>query len=82
MTAERNHNQQQNRSSRTRKSFVLRCWQEDDPDQNGGLAWRFSIKEVGEHPREHHFRTAGQLLEFFDAEVGGKFGENRELNNQ
>ena len=77
MTAESKPTPQQPRSSQTRKSFLLRCWQEPNPDQEGKQVWRFSVREVSQSPQEHHFSTPGQLLDHLanalDKETEGNY---------
>lgn len=59
----------QNQSTtHTHRSFLLRCWREGHVGQQRN--WRFSVREVKETPQEYHFNSPGELLDFLLAMLG------------
>jgi hypothetical protein len=64
---------QQNHYPPHYRTFILRCWQEDNPDM-GLIQWRFSLQEVGS-PRRAGFAEAGVLSNHLLTLFGEKTGE-------
>jgi len=52
---------------RNHRSFLLRCWRE--LDAQGRVVWRFSIRTVGDEPKEQALRSFGQLVDFLLSEL-------------
>ena len=51
------------------RSFLLRCWQEQNADQDKPPLWRFALQEVAEEQRQHAFSSFEQLVDFLRNEV-------------
>jgi len=52
---------------RNHRSFLLRCWRELDTHDR--VVWRFSIRAVGDEPKEQALPSLGQLVDFLLSEL-------------
>jgi hypothetical protein len=51
-------------AARAHRSFLLRCWHEQDGEQSGARIWRFSVREVSDEPAEVLLSSPGELVDF------------------
>jgi hypothetical protein len=61
------------------RSFLLRCWQEEDISSGQGSTWRFSVEGVSSHLGRQGFNNLHELLIFLHSTLLIIETENRTI---
>lgn len=51
------------------QTFILRFWEERDPDSESASTWRFSLEDTETNVR-HVFHTLAGLMQFLQKQIG------------